>query len=65
MSQAKGRALIIEDDPRVRTLLGELLELLGCEVRSASDGAEGLRLFEPGRDELVFPDLMMPGVTGW
>lgn len=65
MSRAQRRALIIEDDPRIRTLLGELLEVSGYEVRSASDGAEGLRLFEPGRDELVVTDLMMPGVTGW
>ncbi|MGH7264243.1 MAG: response regulator [Candidatus Rokuibacteriota bacterium] len=65
MSQAQGRALIIDDDPRIRTLLRELLEVLGYEVRSAADGTEGLSLFEPGRDKLVVTDLMMPGVTGW
>jgi CheY-like chemotaxis protein len=59
------RALLIEDNPRVRTVLRELLRSSGYEARSASDGTEGLRLFEPGRDELVVTDLRMPGVTGW
>jgi CheY-like chemotaxis protein len=65
VSRVRRRALIIEDDSRVRLLLGELLDGLGYEVRATSDGAEGLRLFEPGRDELVVTDLMLPGVTGW
>jgi len=59
------RALLIEDNPRVRTVLRELLQSSGYEARCASDGTEGLRLFEPGRDELVVTDLSMPGVTGW
>jgi CheY-like chemotaxis protein len=65
VSSALRRALIIEDNPRVRTVVRDLLRWSGYEVRCASDGAEGLRLFEPSRDELVVTDLMMPGITGW
>jgi CheY-like chemotaxis protein len=65
VNPAPGRALVIEDNPTVRTVVRGLLQWSGYEVRCASDGAEGLRLFEPGRDELLVTDLMMPGFTGW
>jgi CheY-like chemotaxis protein len=65
LSGARRRALIIEDNPKIRTLLRELLERCGYETQSASDGTEGLHLFEPGRDELIITDLSMPGATGW
>lgn len=65
MSRPPRRALIIEDNPRIRTLLRELLERSGYETRSASDGTEGLHLFEPARDELIITDLSMPGISGW
>jgi CheY-like chemotaxis protein len=62
---APRRALVIEDNPAVRTVVRGLLQWSGYEVRCASDGAEGLRLFEPGRDDLLVTDLMMLGITGW
>lgn len=65
MTHAPRRALLIEDNPKVRTVLRELLHSSGFEVRCAADGTEGLRLFEAGRDELVVTDLRMPGATGW
>jgi DNA-binding response OmpR family regulator len=34
-------------------------------VTVASDGEEGLKLFQDGPFDLVFTDLGMPGISGW
>ncbi len=54
--------LVIEDDPEVRALAVTLLESLGYEVLSASEGAGALDILEatPGVD-LVLSDVMLPG----
>jgi len=65
MNPAQGRALVIDDNPHVRRLLGDLLEVLGYQVRGAADGADGLALLQQGRYDLLVTDLMMPGLTGW
>ena len=42
---AEARVMVVDDDMRVRETLVDLLREAGYEVQSASDGAEGLRLF--------------------
>ena len=37
----------------------------GHAVEVASDGEQGLKLFETGAFDLVFTDLGMPGMSGW
>jgi CheY-like chemotaxis protein/anti-sigma regulatory factor (Ser/Thr protein kinase) len=59
------RALVVEDDARVRELTARWLTEEGFEVRTASNGLEGLQAFleiEPG---LVILDLMMPAMDGF
>ena len=61
--RAKGETvLVIEDDPDVRSLVVTLLESLGYEVLSASEGAGALDILKatPGID-LVLSDVMLPG----
>lgn len=65
MNERRQRALVIDDDPKVRDLLGELLSVLGYEVECVADGAEGLALFEAGKYALLVTDLMLPGMWGW
>jgi CheY-like chemotaxis protein len=65
MSETRGRALVIDDDAQVRTLIADLLEVLRYQPDRAKDGPEGLALFEQRRYELVVTDLIMPGLTGW
>lgn len=38
----RARVLVIDDEPKVRAVLGELLAAHGYTVTQASDGAEGL-----------------------
>ncbi|NOY81389.1 MAG: response regulator [Kiritimatiellaeota bacterium] len=58
------RILVMDDDPNVRRVLEMMLERAGHEVRSASDGYEGMRLFHEHRFDLVITDVIMPRREG-
>lgn len=62
----KQRALIIDDDPSIRSLLATLLRREGFEVDTAADGEEGIRRIEDdsARFDVVVLDLMMPRIDG-
>ncbi|HWN11260.1 MAG TPA: response regulator [Pyrinomonadaceae bacterium] len=59
------RVLVVDDEDEVRNLLKEILEDAECEAVTASQGYDGLRLFEEGGFDAVFTDLGMPGMSGW
>jgi PAS domain S-box-containing protein len=58
--------MLVEDNEAVRTVTVSLLERLGYTVRSASSGAEALRLAAEleHRIDLLVTDLVMPGMNG-
>ena len=58
------RILVVDDDPAVRQLVCDLLELEGHEVRSACDGYEALAAVTVERPECLILDVMMPGLDG-
>jgi signal transduction histidine kinase len=63
---APRRILVIDDDPRVRATLADLLVAQGHAVEQASSGQEGIaRLAAGERVDLVVTDLGMPDMTGW
>jgi len=59
--------LIIEDDDEFRRVELVILEKLGYTVYAASDGVEGMEIFEAkiGEISLVILDLIMPKMNGW
>ncbi|HXG04263.1 MAG TPA: response regulator [Candidatus Binatia bacterium] len=59
------RVLVVDDEPEVRAVLGDLLREAGCLVTVAADGAEALALCERERFDLVLSDVSMPGLSGW
>jgi len=60
------RILLIDDDPRVRETLADLLDAQGHAVVQASDGEKGIGRLRAGESfDLVLTDLGMPGMTGW
>jgi signal transduction histidine kinase/ActR/RegA family two-component response regulator len=61
----KLRVLVVDDESCVRELLSEVLAFEGCEVTTAEDGHQALRLFEAGKFDAVFTDVGMPGMNGW
>lgn len=59
------RILLVDDEETVRRVTGRLLEKLGYQVRSASDGSEALQIIEDGEEfDLVLTDVVMPGLSG-
>ena len=59
------RILVIDDELDSRTLLSHLLTDCGCQVVSASSGAQGLQIAREFKPDLITLDLMMPSMDGW
>jgi CheY-like chemotaxis protein len=58
------RILLVDDQPEVRETLKVLLEIDEHEITEASNGRQGLSLFQPGRFDLVITDYAMPQMCG-
>jgi len=58
------KILVIDDDPSVRSLVADSLEIEGYEVHTAEDGFSGLRAIEAHKPDCVLLDVMMPGLDG-
>jgi CheY-like chemotaxis protein len=62
----RNRIVVVDDDPDVRSVFQESLQLAKYDVVVASGGAEGLRILrEDSAIGLVLLDLMMPEMDGW
>jgi DNA-binding response OmpR family regulator len=59
-----GTILIIEDDARILKALQRLFTSEGYEIRSASDGKQGLEMYNQSSPDAVVLDLMLPGMSG-
>jgi len=57
--------LVIEDSASVRRLIEVCLRVLGVDVKSASDGTEGLEAIRSDRPDAVVLDIGLPGLDGW
>jgi signal transduction histidine kinase len=58
------RILVVDDTKANRLLLIKLLEPLSFEVREATNGLEGLTIWESWQPHLVFMDTRMPVMSG-
>ena len=58
--------LVVDDEPRMRSLLRDFLKRDGFDVLEAENGAQALDLFAGNKDiALVILDVMMPVMDGW
>jgi signal transduction histidine kinase/CheY-like chemotaxis protein len=62
---ATARILLIDDNDNIRSVISDMIEILGHEVVAAASGEEGLKLFQSANFDLVVTDLGMPGIGGW
>ncbi|MFH1220648.1 MAG: response regulator [Candidatus Eisenbacteria bacterium] len=58
------RILVVDDQESMRSLLKDMLEVIGYEVALAEGGEEALRLMQASQFDLVLTDLNMPGMDG-
>ncbi len=56
--------LVIDDEPHVLEFLKQSLKCLGHQPQTASNGPDGIALFERQRFDLVITDLGMPKMNG-
>lgn len=64
MSQAKRKALVVEDQELFRVAVMDELEIMGFQVSGACDGQEGLKLALADQYDLVLSDIRMPNKDG-
>jgi two-component system response regulator MprA len=56
--------LVVDDDPKIASVVRRGLRFEGFDVRTAVDGNEALRTARDDPPDLVILDLMLPGIDG-
>lgn len=62
---APARVLVVDDDPRILSMMRRVLQMEGYDACLASDGNEALELLRRDGADLVILDLMLPGRDGF
>ncbi len=57
--------LIVDDSPTEVHVMKKALEKHGYRTAAATDGAEGIRLAREMHPDLIFMDIVMPGMNGY
>lgn len=58
------KVLIVDDEPLVRRSLFRAFKGKGHDVDQAENGSEGLSKIQSDKFDIVFLDVLMPGLTG-
>lgn len=58
------RVLVVDDEETIRRLLEKFLDHRGCDVDTASDGAEALASLRREQPDMLLLDIRMPKVDG-
>jgi DNA-binding response OmpR family regulator len=59
------RILVVDDDPAIRQLLTDVLEMEGYEISTAADGLAAVHALQTTSPDFVVLDVMMPGLDGF
>ena len=59
------RALIADDDPATRYILGSILQRYHIAYDEVDNGADAVKQLKQNQYSLIFLDLLMPRVDGW
>ena len=60
----KRNVLVVDDDPAIQEMLCEIIQQEGCNAVSVGSGEEALKQVERQHFDLVFLDLVLPGISG-
>ncbi len=61
----KPKALVVDDEVQMVSIVAYALETQGFEVIQAYDGMEAMNKFEKEKPDLVILDVMLPGMDGF
>ncbi len=59
------RVLIVDDEAGIRELCRVNLALAGYDVVEAADGFQALERIAQAKPDVIFLDVLMPGMSGW
>jgi len=59
------RALVVDDDDPIRTMLAKVVERQNLDVDTARDGIEAIEKIDENGYSVIVLDLMMPRVDGY
>lgn len=65
MSNPRKTALVVEDDPEIRTLLSVYLQKLGFQVSLAGNGRLAMSKLDEERPSILCVDQMLPESSGY
>ncbi len=64
MRSFKEKILVVDDDPDIRQILCDRIQVLGYQVATAENGIEALEKVGQEEPDLIFLDLQMPQLSG-
>ena len=59
------RVLVVDDNEAAADMLAMMVQMLGHDVRTASDGQQALQVGEEFQPDVVLMDLRMPRMNGY
>lgn len=62
---SKGAILVVDDEPAIRELVSEVLNIANFKVTSTSDGLEALNLIRKSKFDLIILDVNLPKIDGF
>lgn len=65
MNDSLQTALVVDDDPDIRKVIGAYLTRMGFTVSYAGDGRAAIKKLDEGRPSLLCVDLMLPESSGY
>lgn len=65
MNAGKGKILLIEDDPGLRSIYADVIAADGYTVVTAEDGEQGLAMVRTEKPDVVLLDLILPKLPGF
>ncbi len=58
------KILLVEDNVTVQRIQNFLLSSMNCDVDTVNSGEKALEIFKPGKYDLIFMDIGLPGIQG-
>jgi DNA-binding NtrC family response regulator len=65
VSESKPRALVVDDDDPIRTMLAKVVERQNLHVDTARDGVEAIERIDEDGYSVIVLDMMMPRIDGF
>ena len=57
--------MVVDDEEKIRYVIGAMLEKSGYEVMLADSGAACLEILKDEKPDVILMDVMMPEMDGW